>query len=496
MALTLPGAGLCFLAWFCLVPILYLLRGAGGKRAVLRGALLGWLLGLSFHGTALYWVYSTCRFAGIGFPAAAAAWLALAAASGLREALFGAFLAFAGEASPEWAWPFLAAASWAGFEFLFERFTPGLGLILLEYTQWRRLAWIQAASWAGPHGLGFVLVYWNAVLAWLIAAWTNGDRPARRHWLGTACACLLAGAWGEYGARFISDHQALGGGSRRVAILQPDVDQYEKWDASSAARIRAGLENLLAGARAVHPDLILWPESSVPDWVEKPGDILRILPGNRPGPGYHLIGALTRFSGASHNSAVLVDPKGNIAGRYDKRRPVPFGEFVPLRPVFSKVVGLLDQMGDLDAGAKDQPPLRTSWGTIGATICFEAMFPELNRASVSSGTFLLANLTNDGWYKATWGPHQHFHANVFRAVENRLYVLRAANTGISGVIDPLGRVVARSFLGERVLLGAAVPEKDPFPGRSFYARHGDWFGWTSLCVLAFILLAAVVRKPG
>jgi len=104
----------------------------------------------------------------------------------------------------------------------------------------------------------------------------------------------------------------------------------------------------------------------------------------------------------------------------------------------------------------------------------------------------LANITNDGWYKETWGPYQHFYVNVFRAIENRVYVLRAANTGISAVIDPWGRVITSLPLNVRGRLDAKIPLKDPFPLRSFYARHGDWFGFLCLILASFGALLRVL----
>jgi apolipoprotein N-acyltransferase len=122
------------------------------------------------------------------------------------------------------------------------------------------------------------------------------------------------------------------------------------------------------------------------------------------------------------------------------------------------------------------------------------MFPRLARADAGRGARILVNVTNDGWYKNTWGPYQHFQVNTCRAIENRVTVLRSGNTGISGVIDPWGVVTARLDLNERGRLDAEVPLADPFPRRSFYARHGDWLG--ALCLLAAAALIAFGLRRG
>jgi apolipoprotein N-acyltransferase len=149
----------------------------------------------------------------------------------------------------------------------------------------------------------------------------------------------------------------------------------------------------------------------------------------------------------------------------------------------------------MSPGPKRPPLLTTPFGPTSATICYEAMFPRWARLDASRGAKLLINVTNDGWYKDTWGPSQHFGANVFRAIENRLTVIRSGNTGISAVIDPWGVVTAELPLGARGRLDADVPLSDPFPARSFYSRHGDWLGM--LCLLLTVLGAAAcrVRRP-
>jgi apolipoprotein N-acyltransferase len=288
---------------------------------------------------------------------------------------------------------------------------------------------------------------------------------------------------------------------RRVAILQPNVDQYRKWDKNYAQEIRSNIGELVAAAAQEHPDLILWPESSMPDWLDAPENARWLRNLLKRGQSEQLIGALARADvrrqvasaatppkqtlGLSdgpieqYNSAVLFDPAGNEIGEYHKRRLVPFGEFVPWRAVTSKLIDLLNQMEDLDAGSPNQALLPTLLGRLGVTICYEAVFPSLSRSNAAAGADVLVNLTNDGWYKDTWAPYQHFYVNIFRSVENRRPVVRAANTGISGVIDPYGAVIARLDLGQRGTLAAAVPT-GLFPGGSFYSRHGDWFGWISL----------------
>ncbi|MBI3289313.1 MAG: apolipoprotein N-acyltransferase, partial [Elusimicrobia bacterium] len=241
----------------------------------------------------------------------------------------------------------------------------------------------------------------------------------------------------------------------------------------------------------------VWPETAIPRWVSRSEAVPEAVSWALKLGAPQLVGIVARPEGGAGpaNSAQLIGRGGKSSGFYAKRELVPFGEFVPLRSwvpryVIDRWLMILDNLGDLDAGPREQALIDTAWGKTAVTICYEAMFPRWSRRDAARGASLLINITNDGWYKDTWAPHQHFRSNVFRAVENRLTVVRAGNTGISAVIDPWGAVTAELALNERGRLDADVPLEDPFPRRSFYARHGDWFG---MACLSLALLATLRR---
>ena len=210
----------------------------------------------------------------------------------------------------------------------------------------------------------------------------------------------------------------------------------------------------------------------------------------------HLVGIVAQAEDGAGpaNAAQLIAPDGKVDGRYAKRQLVPFGEFVPLRRfvprfVIDRWLMILDNLGDLEAGTARPPLLQTAWGPTSLTICYEAIFPRWPRLDAARGARLMINITNDAWYLDTWGPRQHYRINRFRAIENRLTVIRAGNNGISAVIDPWGVTTAELALNERGRLDAEVPLEDAFPARSFYTRHGDWLG--ALCMI-LVVLAAVI----
>ena len=487
--LALPKPSFCLLAWVSLAPLFWLWRGCASWR---RAALVGLAAGFGYHGTVLYWIYNTCRFAGLPRLVGLLAWGALALFMALNWAVIGGLGRRFAEDRPRWR-PWAWAALWTAVTFFCERWTPRLCTDVLGYTQGRALALLQASSLAGPHFLGFLIVAANAVLE---QAWAeSGDRPRQAATASNLAVVLLllAGSWGYGVFELARRDAATRGPSARVEFLQPAVDQYQKFDAQHARDIIANFDELLSRPRTAPPVLVIWPETCLPYVVEAGRGLAEAAAWSRKLGAFQIVGAVSQEGSALRNSAFLLSPSGEVRGAYHKRQLVPFGEFQPLQ-FLGRFIGILNQLGGLTAGAPVQPFFETPLGRIAGSICYEAMFPRLARADAGRGARLVVNVTNDGWYKDTWGPYQHFGVNLCRAIENRVTVLRGGNTGISGVIDPWGVVTARLDLNERGRLDAEVPLADPFPRRSFYARHGDWFG--ALCLLAAAGLIVFGRRQG
>jgi apolipoprotein N-acyltransferase len=192
--------------------------------------------------------------------------------------------------------------------------------------------------------------------------------------------------------------------------------------------------------------------------------------------------------------AKMLGPDGALALRYHKIRLVPFGEYVPLESVFTLggrfSAKLVQEVGAFTPG-RDFALGRVDGHPVAAFICYEAIFPDLVRGFAAAGAELLVNITNDGWYGYTSAPHQHFAMAVFRAVENERYLVRAANTGITAVVDPQGRVLESTRLFERTVLVRDVPL---LAGTTFYTRHGDVFAWACLGVAVAVTAAAGKRR--
>jgi apolipoprotein N-acyltransferase len=497
-ALALPRASLWVLGWLGPVPLFAALNGAESDA---EAAGLGFLGGFVFHAVVLHWIYTTCLFAKMPPAAGALALGLLSGVLGIDWALTG----WAGRALsrglPRAVRPLVWAAVWTALAFAAARWTPRLGVDLLSYTQGPNLALLQAGSWGGPGLVGFLVLLVSASLA---EAWRDAQdgTPGGPAVPALSVSLALSAAVWAHGAWVLLNRRPVEGPTARVEVLQPAVDQYHKWDLAYVQEILSGFDGLEALPHGAKPALTVWPETSVPRitprrdaapeaarWAKTLGDeqLAGIIAGPEGGRG-------------PANAAQLVDPDGRVSGVYEKRILVPYGEYVPFRNLIPRFVidhwlQVLDQFGDMSAGAPDQPPLSTALGPTGVTICYEAMFPRLSRLDAKNGARVLINITNDGWYKDTWGPYQHFAVNALRAIENRVWVIRSGNTGISAVIDPYGEVVGETQLGARTRLDAEIPMTDAFPERSFYARHGDWLGWACLGLTVLLLLRLAAYRP-
>jgi apolipoprotein N-acyltransferase len=474
--LCYPKRDLGWLAWLGLAPLCWSLN----RTKTLRGATAaGYAAGFVFYAGLLQWIDTTCRTAGLSASLSAAAWLALAAVLALHWALFGLGIGVLrrlyGEL-PAAAW----AAWWVGIEWLSVRWTTRFPWGLAGYTQWRTALLLPTASVFGVYGLSFFVVAVNAAAARAV----TGLRAALSEvvWTGTLAA-VFVGLGAVLGPRVdapVAD--------TLVSIVQGNVDQYRKWDAKFEQEILTNYADLVQTVNSSSA-LIVWPESALPGWYDDARYSSWLSAVAKKSQTYHLVGVVTRLAGQPRNAAVLISPEGDTVGYYYKRQLVPFGETVPFEKWLGKYIPVLNELGHITPGVEDQPPLRNFWGTFTVGICYEAIFPHLFRQRATEDARLLVNLTNDGWYLDTAGPYQHFEMAVLRAAENRAYLIRAANTGISALVDPFGRVVARTRIGERTVLAAKFSMTQARQGPTFYAMFGDIF--PALCLAGAIASMAL-----
>lgn len=484
-----------WLAWCALVPLFLALRSVTPR----VGFLLGFAFGMAHYCGLIYWTaYTMHVYGALPWFQSIFVLLLLTTALSAYLGLFG--LTVCALAGRPGQLLMVAPAAWVLIEWLRSRLFSGFPWELLGYSQYDRLWVIQPADLFGVYGVSALIVLANAVLVlallrWAEKPWRN-DLVSRRLVVrgGVIIAALLVITAG-YGIHRINavDARAADAVQAEVAVVQGNIDQAVKWDAGFQMLTTAKYKKLSAKAAEQGVDLVIWPETATPFYLFHDNVLTQmVLQGIRDAGVDFIIGSpnvdLTGKAPAYYNSAYLIDAEGDVKGKYDKVHLVPFGEYVPFERWLPFIDKMVAQVGDFKAGRRGDT---LAWNDhpIGMLICYEGIFPELARAMARNGAQLLVNITNDAWFGRTSAAYQHFSMAVFRSVEHRRFFARAANTGISGFIDPSGRILASSDLYKDAVLSARVALlSEP----TFYARWGD--APLLLISLALLALPAVGRR--
>jgi apolipoprotein N-acyltransferase len=274
--------------------------------------------------------------------------------------------------------------------------------------------------------------------------------------------------------------------SKTFSIVQGNIDQNRKWDETFKMATTRKHIDLSLSLNGKAPDLLIWPETAIPFYFFHDRPMTRMIQNAvRQSRAGFLIGSpsfIRHTEGVTfRNSAYLIRPDGSVEGKYDKAHLVPFGEYVPCKKFLPFLGKMVAQVGDFEPGPQGRT-LEWQGYQLGIQICFEIIFPHLSRLSAGHQAALLLNLTNDAWFGTSSGPYQHFAITVFRAVENKKALVRAANTGISGFIDPVGRIRSTTPLNQTATQTARLPL---MPLTTVYTAVGDLF--VHLCLMAAFL---------
>lgn len=483
------GGGWWPAAWICLAPLMVASSVATSAAAAgwagFAGGLASFLLILAWIQPFLVrWAHLPAA-ASLGFLLLLCAYLALFASAfclcihmvsmrmGYRAALL------------------IAPAAWTGLELARARLLTGFPWCLLGTSQHEFLPAIQVAELGGVYAVSFVLACSSALVAILVMAWSRRREESAPVVEAILLAAIVVSAL-VYGAWRLWTMPPAADGIE-VALIQPNVEQTDKWDPAERDRIEAAHVAMTRRAVEGGAAFILWSESSVPASITQDGAYrLRVeLLAGEAGADI-VLGSVAVENGGDRsrafNSAFLVRSDRGLSGRYDKMRLVPFGEYVPLRSFLTFIEPIVEGAGDFEPGVA-VAPLKGALFDVGALICYEAIFPELARAWARSGADLLVAITNDAWYDDTAMPRQHLIHSVLRAVETRRYLLRCAATGISAIVGPTGRVLARSELREEAILRGRVAAMS---GGTLYAATGDAFALA--CGIMAILVAVLSRS--
>lgn len=438
------------------------------------------VFGSAFVATLVWWVSL------FGF-------LPLVALSGLTGLIyFSGFASLArilGARCGSWSRLLLLPGLWVVVEWLSSLWITGFPWWGIGYSQHRVLPVIQIASVTGVWGVSFVLALVNALAANAMHAWGK-PRELRALRAQALTVAAIVGATGVWGAvRLVSPEAA--GRPLRAAVIQGNIAQNVPHDRAYTDRVWATYRALSGEAASQGATLVVWPEGTVPGRVGKnPAQIRRLTDVIAQMAGVRLLtgGRDEGDSGEIYNCAFLIDPEHGLAGRYAKVHLVPFAEFVVLRDYLPDLSSYRVLPYDVSAG-RETNVLGDEKGRLGALICFESAFPQISRQLAAAGAEILCVLTNDGWFGRSAACEQHLSKSVFRAVENQRYVLRAASTGISCIVDPRGRVAGEVALQEQ---GTLVRDTVLIQKKSFYTRFGDWF--VLACAAVTIALAAICRR--
>lgn len=487
LALAFPMFDLEYLAWIGLVPLFFSIRG----KDPLRSIYLGLISGLSFHLILLYWIPVPITIYGkLPLPVGILLLFLLALYLALYTATF-AFLTTLFRTRIGLPLVLSAPATWVSLELMMTHFLTGFPWGLLGYSQYLNLPMIQIADITGVYGVSFVIVMINAGVYRVIERHMEGLSfwRGRSVWAATLVLLLTIG----YGYWRLGQNVSL---SRlNVGIVQGNIDQDHKWDLEYQKETVDAYLNLSKKVSEGGTDLIVWPETAVPlyfqnDETYRPGILNTareinsyILFGS---PAFDREGEDVRY----YNSAYLISPEMEVIGRYDKLHLVPFGEYVPMKTFLPFVSKLVEGIGDFSTGERVKI-LDMQGAKIGALICYEGVFPNLVRNTVREGATLLANITNDAWFGNTSAPYQHLSMYSLRAVENRVSVVRAANTGVSAFINKYGVIKSRTGVFERGYLKGQVETSDY---RTFYTRFGNIFAYLCAVMASLALISAFIRR--
>lgn len=495
LILSFPPFDFYYLAWVALIPLLMALLEKSTRASFILGTTTGFIY---FTGT-VYWVFNSMYFFG-NIPAFVSFLLmiGLCLYMGIYIGIFSMFFSFLTGRSRVPAL-LLVPVIWVTLEFLRSYALTGFPWSSLGYSQYKFLTIIQIADITGIYGISFMVAAVNGAFFDVFDYWPKRLRkmPLFDRWPIAVGLIILAFSFLAsmiYGMWRLNTEEK--GQKIKVSVIQGNFEQDKKWDIDFKRNIADTYKRLSMEVSAKSPDLIVWPESAIPFIYEKEKALTEEVRAFQKTLDSHLlfgtmmVRELKEGKHTLSNGTILMSPEADVMYEYDKIHLVPFGEYVPLRSILPFVRKLTAGIGDFKAGKEytvmDMPGARVS-----TPVCYEIIFPGLVRKFANNGANLIVTVTNDAWFGRSSAPSQHFSMAVFRAIENRTPVARAANTGVSGFIDAKGRIKKKSdifvetVLTEELTVGAY--------NKSFYTRYGDLF--TFSCIISFILLIAKFIYP-
>ena len=489
-----PSVNLEPLGWIALTPLIYAVDKSLLPKDAFKAGMAGGLL--AYSGLCYWFIGTMMSYGGMPFVVSLFFFLFLAMYMALYWGLFAYLLK---RASLQGVSILIAAPSlWVALEYLRTYLFTGHPWALLGYTQYKNISIIQLSDITGVYGISFILALFSAIVYEFIRRYRHKNSFPLREALLLLAAMLIPLS---YGSIKISNYKE----PERVltaALIQGNIEQGVKWSEEYKEKTVDIYRTLSEKAHeeAGKLDIIVWPETAVPFYYQQTGSLTRkvraiskdldapILFGS---PAYKYENKKVGYLNSAFLIAPTVDKKNiETMGRYDKYHLVPFGEYVPFAKYLFFINKITAGIGDFVPGkgvmTLDMPGRGPSGPHVsyGPLICYEGIFPDLVRRFVKQGARVLVNITNDAWYGESSAPYQHLSAIVFRSVENGVYMLRAANTGVTAIIDPLGRLEGETGIFEEAFLTGKIGLADK---KTFYTSYGDLFA-ISITLLSFFLI--------
>ena len=498
LTLSFPLPGIHWLAWIALVPLVFSTR----KLSFNSSFRLGFIAGLAHYLTLLYWLVGTMQtYGSLPLYLSLPVLFLLAAYLALYMGLFSGIL-FRVSKKPIAAFA-IAPVLWVSLEYIRSLLFSGFPWELAGYSQYKNLIMIQISDLTGVYGVSFVIVVVNMTalvfLLWLTKKKWHGQTISGKIAVTALMALvLIAGLTFCYGKqRLITVKKKISAAPVcKVAIVQGNIEQGIKWNPAYQVSSVQKYLNLSSLARSANPDLMVWPETSAPFYFLYDKKLTSLLKnGIHNFESNFLIGAPSFIIKKNRmidyfNSAYLVGPDGEVYGKYNKAHLVPFGEYIPLKRFLPFIGKMVEGIGDFVPGQKGAV-IRQGEPALGILICYEVIFTDLAREMVKNNADLLINITNDAWYGRSSAPYQHFSMAVFRAVENRRSLARSANTGISGFIDPAGRILEQTDIFKEAVITYSLPV---IRQKTIYTRFGDWFAITCILITTILFRLYMERE--
>jgi apolipoprotein N-acyltransferase len=487
-------------AWFAFVPLLLVLNVKGPG----TGFLSAHICGMSFFTGIYYWILEVPAIQGFHL-------VILVLFLGIYFGLFGLVFTFIRKRIGTSGALLTAPFVWVGIEYI----RSSMGFLahpwpLLGHSQIACVPVVQVAALTGVYGVSFLLMLINATLtAGILAAcphfYSETKRPSRRTFIGMAVtATLLVGLASIYGLHVVNRPAA--GSDVKIAVVQANIAQAKKWDRRYAPQIVQTYIDLTHKAAMEHPSLIVWPEAATPHAINVDRRLYMQIKRLAQTIGIPIVLGSThhqKFKTKSAgklkftNSAFLIRAEGKEKDqRYDKIRLLPFGEYLPKEDIIPWAAIHIPNIGSYLHG-KEFTVFHTDNLRFAVTICWETAFPYIVRTFVKNGAQFIVNITNEAWFGKTTAPYQFVAMNAFRAVENRIPMVRCTNTGISCFIDPFGRVIDRitDADGRDIFISGTLARSiKPTHSKTIYTRYGDWFAWLCLILFAIALAVAFLRN--